>query len=238
MKALSQGARAIAYTCAHAIDMSHITEGERQAFWQERANLLTPLAKSFPTDMGFEVASIGVQVHGGMGYIEEAGAARLLRDARIASIYEGTNGIQAIDLIGRKLPQSGGAHVRTFIGEMRDVVEQVRKSNRPFGRTAEKLATSIDDLEEATEWMLASVGAGRMVEALSGATPYQRQFALTLTGIALAKGGLAEAGDGKDDTRVALARYAAENLLAETTALKDRVINGAESLAAARTVLG
>jgi hypothetical protein len=77
-----------------------------------------------------------------------------------------------------------------------------------------------------------------MVEALSGATPYQRQFAITLTGLYLAKGGLAEAGDGRDDTRVALARYAAENLLGETEALKDRVINGAESLAAARTAIG
>jgi hypothetical protein len=237
MKVLTQGARSIAYACAHAIDMVHVSDGKVRAFWQERANLLTPIAKSFATDTGVEVASLGVQVHGGMGYIEEAGAARLLRDARIAPIYEGTNGIQAIDLVGRKLPQSGGAHVRTFIGEMREIAEQVRRSNRPFGRTADKLSAAIDDLDAATEWLLASVGAGRMVEALSGATPYQRQFAWTLTGIYLAKAGLAEAGDGKDDNRVALARYAAENLLAETAALKDRVINGAESLAQARAAL-
>jgi hypothetical protein len=238
MKVMTQGARSIAYACAHAIDMVHISEGDAKAFWQERANLLTPIAKSFATDTGAEVASLGVQVHGGMGYIEETGAARLLRDARIASIYEGTNGIQAIDLIGRKLPQSGGAHIRTFISEMKAVAEQVRRSNRPFGHTADSLAAAIADLEETTEWMLASVGAGRMVEALSGATPYQRQFALTLTGLYLAKGGLAEAGDGGDDSRVALARYAAENLLGETAALKDRVINGAGSLAAARPALG
>ncbi|MDB5522770.1 MAG: acyl-CoA dehydrogenase domain protein [Rhizobium sp.] len=238
MKVLTQGSRAIAYACAQAIDMSHVTEGEARTFWEERANLLTPLAKSFPTDMGVEVASLGVQVHGGMGFIEETGAARLLRDARIAPIYEGTNGIQAIDLIGRKLQQSGGAHIRTFISEMREIVEQVRGSNRAFGRTAEKLAESIADLEQATEWMLASVGAGRMVEALSGATPYQRQFGLTLTGVYLAKGGLAETADGKDGGRIGLARFAAENLLSETAALKDRVINGAESLAAARAALG
>jgi acyl-CoA dehydrogenase len=239
MKALTQGARAIAYACAHAIDMAHVSDGETRTFWEERANLLTPIAKSFPTDMGVEVASLGVQVHGGMGFIEETGAARLLRDARIAPIYEGTNGIQAIDLIGRKLPLSGGEHVRRFIGEMKDVVEAVRGSNRPgFGLTADKLAAAIADLEEATEWMLANVGAGRMVEALAGATPYQRQFGLTLTGIYLAKGGLAEASDGKSDARIALARFAAENLVSETAALKDRVINGAESLAAARAVLG
>jgi acyl-CoA dehydrogenase len=238
MKALTQGARSIAYACAHAVDMAHISEDADRAFWEERANLLTPLAKSIPTDAGVEVSSLGVQVHGGMGYIEETGAARLYRDARIAPIYEGTNGIQAIDLIGRKLPQSGGAHIRGFIGELKAAVEDVRRSNRPgFGRTADKLTAAIVDLEEATEWLLASVGGGHMTEALSGATPYQRQFGLTLTGVYLAKAGLAQGGDGKDDARIAIARFAAENLLSETTALKDRVINGAESLAAARAAL-
>jgi acyl-CoA dehydrogenase len=239
MKAVTQGARAIAYACAHAVDMTDRTEGDEKNFWQERANLLTPLAKSIPTDAGVEVSSLGVQVHGGMGFIEETGAARLYRDARIAPIYEGTNGIQAIDLIGRKLPQSGGAHVRGFIGELKAIVDAVHGSNRDgFGHTAEKLSASIVDLEEATEWMIASVGEGRMVEALSGATAYQRLFGLTLTGCYLAKGGLAEGGDGRDETRIALARFAAENLISETSALKDRVINGADSLAAARLALG
>jgi len=238
MKAVTQGARSIAYACAHAIDMAHVSQGPDRSFWEERANLLTPLAKSISTDAGVEVSSLGVQVHGGMGYIEQTGAARLFRDARIAPIYEGTNGIQAIDLIGRKLPQSGGTHIRGFIGELKAVVENVRHSNRPgFGRTADKLAGAIADLEEATEWLLSSVDGGRMTEALSGATPYQRQFGLTLTGVYLAKAGLAETGDGKDEARIALARFAAENLLAETTALKDRVINGAASLTAARAAL-
>ncbi len=99
MKALTQGSRAIAYACAHAVDMAHATEGDESRHWQERSSLLTPIAKSFGTDAGVDVASLGVQVHGGMGFIEETGAARLLRDARIAPIYEGTNGIQAIDLV-------------------------------------------------------------------------------------------------------------------------------------------
>jgi acyl-CoA dehydrogenase len=239
MKAQTQGARAITYACAHAVDMADRSEGDEKRFWLERANLLTPLAKSVPTDAGVEVASLGIQVHGGMGFIEETGAARLYRDARIAPIYEGTNGIQAIDLVGRKLPQSGGAHVRGFIAEIKAVADAVKASNRPgFGRTAEKLAASIVDLEEATEWLLTHVGEGRMVEALSGATPYQRLFGLVLTGFYLAKGGLADGGDGRDEARVALARFAAENLIAETATLKDRVINGAESLAAARMALG
>ena len=238
MKVVTQGARSIAYACAHAVDMAHASEGELKQFWQDRANLLTPLAKSIPTDAGVEVSSLGIQVHGGMGFIEETGAARLYRDARIAPIYEGTNGIQAIDLIGRKLPQAGGNHVRAFIGELKDIASAVRASNREgFGNTADKLAASIADLEEATSWMLSTVGEGRMIEALSGATPYQRLFGLVLTGAYLAKGGLADGGDGKNGARIALARFAAENLISETAALKDRVMNGAESLAAARLAL-
>ena len=239
MKAVTQGARAIAYVCAHAVDMAEASDGDEKRFWQDRANLLTPLAKSIPTDAGVETASLGVQVHGGMGFIEETGAARLYRDARIAPIYEGTNGIQAIDLIGRKLPQAGGDHVRGFIGELSAIADAVRASNRDgFGQTADKLSDSIADLQETTDWMLRAVGEGRMVEALSGATPYQRLFGLVLTGSYLAKGGLARSGDGHDATRIALARFAAENLISETAALKDRIINGADSLAAARVALG
>jgi alkylation response protein AidB-like acyl-CoA dehydrogenase len=238
MKAVTQGARAIAYACAHAVDMADRSEGDDKRFWQERANLLTPLAKSVPTDAGVEVTSLGVQVHGGMGFIEQTGAARLYRDARIAPIYEGTNGIQAIDLVGRKLPLSGGDHVRGLIAELKAIADAVSGANRAgFGRTAEKLSASLADLEEATDWMIAAVGEGRMVEALSGATPYQRLFGLVLTGSYLAKGALAEGGDGRDDARIALARFAAENLISETAALRDRVINGADSLAAARLAL-
>lgn len=235
MKALTAGSRAIAYACAHAIDMAHVTDGEESRNWQERANLLTPIAKSFPTDCGVEVASLGVQVHGGMGFIEETGAARLYRDVRITPIYEGTNGIQAIDLIGRKLPQSNGAHVLGFIDELAATVDQVRASNDPaFGRTADKLDAALADLREATAWLLASMGEGKMTEALAGATPYQRQFGLTLTGVYLAKAAITPVDDGRAETRVALARFAAENLIAETAALKDRVMHGAESLAAVR----
>src|SRR5690606_12847147 len=96
MQALTRTARAISYSCAHALDMARVSESSEKIHWQERANLLTPVAKAFSTDIGSEVASLGIQVHGGMGYIEETGAAALYRDARIASIYEGTNGIQAI----------------------------------------------------------------------------------------------------------------------------------------------
>ncbi|MFC3162424.1 acyl-CoA dehydrogenase [Ciceribacter thiooxidans] len=236
MKALTQGSRAICYSCAHAIDMAHHTEGADAAFWQERSALLTPIAKSFATDAGVDVASLGIQVHGGMGFIEETGAARYLRDARIAPIYEGTNGIQAIDLVTRKLPLANGDHVRGFIAELKAIADQVRASNLDgLGATAERLSASLADLEEATEWMLARLAEGDAATALSGATPYQRLFGLALTGCYLAKGGLADEENGRD-TRIALCRFAAENLIAETAALKDRVINGAASLTAARVL--
>ncbi|WOS63557.1 acyl-CoA dehydrogenase [Sinorhizobium fredii] len=238
MKALTQGSRAIAYACAHAVDMAHASQDEESRHWQERSSLLTPIAKSFATDAGVDVASMGIQVHGGMGFIEETGAARYLRDARIAPIYEGTNGIQAIDLVTRKLPLSEGRQVRGFIGELREVAQAVAVSNRQgFGETAARLEASIADLTDATDWLLAALAGGRLAEALAGATAYQRLFGLALTGVYLAKGGLADAGDGKQEARIALCRFAAENLLAETAALKDRVVTGAESLAAARAIL-
>lgn len=237
MKALTQGSRAIAYTCAHAIDMSH-RAADRREHWQERAALLTPIAKSFATDAGVDVASLGIQVHGGMGFIEETGAARYLRDARIAPIYEGTNGIQAIDLVTRKLPLSDGKQVGGLITELKAIAGAVRSSNLDgFGSTADRLDSALADLEQATSWLLARLGESRSAEALAGATPYQRLFGLALTGSYLAKGGLVQTADGADESRIALCRFAAENLLSETAALKDRVVKGADSLAAARAIL-
>ncbi|PDS45010.1 acyl-CoA dehydrogenase [Rhizobium anhuiense] len=237
MKALTQGARAISYACAHAIDMSHRARDDRR-HWQERAALLTPIAKSFSTDAGVDVASLGIQVHGGMGFIEETGAARYLRDARIAPIYEGTNGIQAIDLVTRKLPLSGGEQVKGFVAELQQIADTVRGSNLDgFGETAVRLDAAIVDLEKTTAWLMKALAEERAAEALSGATPYQRLFGLVLTGCYLAKGALTEAADGAGEGRIALCRFAAENLLAETAALRDRVVNGAASLAAARILL-
>ena len=183
MKALTQGARAITYACAHAVDMSHVTAGDEALHWADRASLLTPIAKSFATDAGVDVASLGVQVHGGMGYIEEAGAARLYRDARIAPIYEGTNGIQAIDLVTRKLSLSDGRQVEGFIAELKAIAGAVRASNDPgFGETAARLEASLADLDVATDWLGTTLAEGRLAEALAGATPYQRLFGLALTG--------------------------------------------------------
>ncbi|MBO6718977.1 MAG: acyl-CoA dehydrogenase [Rhizobiaceae bacterium] len=230
MKALTRISRAISYSCAHAIDLSRAAESDEAKHWQERANLLTPIAKAFSTDVGVEVASMGVQIHGGMGYIEETGAAALLRDARIAPIYEGTNGIQAIDLVMRKLPLSGGEHIHGYIAELRDDVEALRKSNLPdLGRSADRIAAALDDFEEATRHLQALQGDGKSAEALAGATPYLRLFALAAGGAYLARAAVAANGG----ERAGLCRFFAENMIAETAALKAAVLEGAASLAAA-----
>ena len=234
MKTMTQAARGICYSTAHALDMAHLKDGEDAKFWQERASLLTPIAKAFSTDIGCEAATIGVQIHGGMGFIEETGAAQYMRDGRINPIYEGTNGIQAIDLVTRKLPLSGGECVKTYIAELREIVEQVRGANHEgFGDTAQLLDAAINDVEETTDWMLERLSSGEMEQVLAGATPYLRQFGLAAGGCYLAKAGLAD----QDDTRAGLARFFAENFAAECAALKTTVTRGAESLLSAGNLL-
>src|ERR1700677_1542359 len=135
MRALTQAARAICYSTAMALDRAERSaEKDAREMAHQQASLLTPVAKAFSTDIANEVTSLGVQVHGGMGYIEETGAAQLFRDARIAAIYEGTNGIQAIDLVTRKLPLANGGAVAAHIEELHDIVDAVGASNDPaFG---------------------------------------------------------------------------------------------------------
>ena len=230
MRALTNASRAINYACAHAIDLGHQSDGEK---WRNRANLLTPLAKAFPTDIGVEVASIGLQIHGGMGFIEETGAAQLLRDARIAPIYEGTNGIQAIDLVTRKLPLDGGETIAEYISELREIVVGVEASNRPeFGDTAEQIATALDDLDACKDWLLDQLGNDGLENALAGATPFLRLMGLAAGGAYLAKSALLSDAEN-DHGRTALARFFAENMLGETIALRSTIMGGADSLIAA-----
>lgn len=236
MKSKTQVARAICYACAHAIDMTSIADDdEGRTFWNERAGLLTPIAKALSTDFGVEVASLGVQIHGGMGYIEETGAAQHLRDARIAPIYEGTNGIQSIDLVMRKLPLSGGTQINGFIAELKAIADEVAASNRPeFGATADRLNASIRDLEEATDFMLSAQAEGRIADALSGATPYLRVAGLSLGGALLAKGALRSVSEpaARLAERTLLARSFCETVLGETAGLKSDIVLSAEAIQA------
>ena len=192
--------------------------------------LLTPVAKAFSTDIGCEVASIGVQVHGGMGFIEETGAAQIYRDARILPIYEGTNGIQAIDLVdaqaaaGRR--QGGrGLHRRARARRSR----RCARSNRPeFGRMGERLGEAVAALAEASRWMGGALQKNPDA-AMAGATPYLRLFGLASGGIYLARGALAAARNGGQAQPIAIARFFAENIASAAPGLKETVVGGANS---------
>jgi acyl-CoA dehydrogenase len=246
MKGLTAAARAICYMTAEAIDRAHLSPDEtaRKAA-NERASLLTPVAKAFSTDIANEVASMGVQVHGGMGFVEETGAAQHLRDARILPIYEGTNGIQAIDLVVRKLPLAGGETVRRQIAAMRAVAVDLVKDGSPaFGLTAPRLREAIDSLDRATSFMLKALAGNRQEDALAGATPYLRLFGLAQGGAALAKGALAAnaaakggATDPAHAARVALCRFFAENLVPAVRGLEEAVVSGASFVEAADLAL-
>jgi alkylation response protein AidB-like acyl-CoA dehydrogenase len=238
MRALTKAARAICYATAGAIDMSH-GEGAAAKAADARAALLTPVAKAFSTDIGVEVASLGVQVHGGMGYIEETGAAQHLRDARIATIYEGTNGIQSIDLAMRKVPMAGGAVVRAYLHELRRTVKAVQAANDPaFGATGKCLAEAVDSLDRATTWLLSKFEEAPQA-ALAGATPYLRLFGNAAGGCMLADEALAalRLANGEPSSRVGIARFFAENIAVQAGGLERAVTEGADSVNAADAAL-
>jgi 3-(methylsulfanyl)propanoyl-CoA dehydrogenase len=239
MRALTNAARAICFATAVAIDRQHRSADEaRRKAAHERAALLTPIAKAFSTDIGSEVSSLGVQVHGGMGYIEETGAAQFYRDARIARIYEGTNGIQAIDLVTRKLPLSGGETVRTYINELRATVAEVEASNDPaFGATGRCLGDTVQQLDRATSWLLTKIER-EPDTALAGATPYLRLFGLAAGGCALAKDALAALRAGNPGSSVAVARFFATNIANAAAGLAATVIEGADALAVEPDAIG
>jgi alkylation response protein AidB-like acyl-CoA dehydrogenase len=244
MKALTHAARGICHLTAVAIDRSlhGANEAERRAAG-ERAALLTPVAKAFSTDIGDEVASLGVQVHGGMGYIEETGAAQYMRDARIAAIYEGANGVQAIDLVQRKLSLSNGETVGREIAGMRAIAAEVAATGgAEFGATAQRLDEAIDALDRATTFMARALGVDAQ-DALAGATPYLRLFGLALGGACLAKAGLAAqnlsgGGDSSQLGRVALARFFAEKIIAGAAGLEAAIRSGAGALQQFESALG
>ncbi len=233
MRAETDAARAICLKTADALDRARrLTDPNLKAAALAEASLLTPVAKAFSTDAGIKVSSLGVQVHGGMGYIEETGAAQHMRDARIFAIYEGTNGIQAIDLVTRKLTLGGGTLVEGLIDDYRTVAADVSALNDPaFGHAGERLSEAVDALGRATRQMLDWVPE-EMEKALAGATPYLALFARAAGGAYLARVALAaHAAGGAEDkrhaARISVARFFAENLAVEASALERAVVHGA-----------
>src|SRR5436190_2187981 len=241
MKSMTAAARSICYATAVALDVSvRAKDAKVRTDAAARGALLTPIAKAFSTDIGNEVAYLGVQVHGGMGFIEETGAAQHYRDARITSIYEGTNGIQSIDLVTRKLAANGGEAVWKLLDELSGIVKQVELSNDPaFGTTGAKLRDALGSLERSSKWLLEKV-ASAPNDALAGATPYLRLFGSTLGGCMLAGEALAAKsnGDAGDPQRyVTVARFFAENITVQAGSLEKTVTDSADAVNGADAVL-
>ena len=222
MKSKLAAARAICYETAKALDLAeHAADEGARAEYHALAALLTPVAKAFGTDVGMEVASLGIQIHGGMGFIEETGAAQHLRDVRISQIYEGTNGIQALDLVGRKIPQGGGEVVRAWIKSQRDIAGGLSGELSGVGA---KLSTAIDQFERVTELELQRLSSGDESAQASAAVKYLRAFALVAGTACLAKGAQ-NSGDAK---RTKLTQYFATNHLPHVAALVEIITGGAD----------
>ena len=240
MRALTAAARTICYATAVALDVSvRAKDANTRAAAAARGALLTPIAKAFSTDIGNEVTSLGIQIHGGMGFIEETGAAQHYRDARITPIYEGTNGIQSIDLVTRKLAANGGESVWALLDELKGIISRVEASNDPaFGTTGPKLRDALGSLERASRWLLERVTSAPN-EALAGATPYLRLFGSALGGCMLANEALAARNLAEADPQryVTLARFFAENVSVHAPSLEKTVTDSAEAVNGADAVL-
>jgi 3-(methylthio)propanoyl-CoA dehydrogenase len=237
MKATTEAIRAITYYTAATVDRAH-GEGDDDKRSQATllADLLTPVCKAYATDMGVELSSLAVQIFGGMGFVEETGAAQHMRDARIAPIYEGTNGIQALDLVGRKLPMAGGKHWRALFGEIRNFIKQLPKAG-DLGQLAPYLDDALEALNTATVWIV-----GNQQEAAddstAAATPYLRMFGLVMGGYLLARQAVAAEqrlqntqGDAAFlKAKITTARFFAEQILPQAPALLGPITRGSALL--------
>jgi len=236
MKSCIDAMRGLCYRNAEALDhASHGTDADDRRRGEELAALLTPLSKAWCTDLGVELTSEGVQIHGGVGFIEEAGAAQHFRDARITPIYEGTNGIQAIDLVGRKLPMSGGEVIKSHLESIRATVARLDGVD-DLGPMAVHLAAALEATVSATEWLLAA-GASNPLDSLAGATDYLEMLATTTGGQILADAALCALASGDSDSardKAVLARFFANHRLARVPGLRAGVESGIADLAIGR----
>jgi alkylation response protein AidB-like acyl-CoA dehydrogenase len=237
VKAYTEAARAIAYLNAAAVDRAHAeTDAQRKADAQGLADLLTPVTKAFATDIGVEMSSLALQVFGGMGYVEETGAAQHYRDSRIAPIYEGTNGIQALDLVGRKLPQEGGRHWRSLFQRERQFIAALPKTG-DLGQLGPYLEEALEALQTASVWVSGNEGS-KLTDSAAAATPYLRMFGLTLGGTLLGRQAAEatrrlKAGEGDPaflSAKIATARFYAEQILPLAPALLGPITRGGDLL--------
>lgn len=240
MRALAESGRALAYYTAGQIDLAHGGgDADQKRAAQARVDFMIPIVKGWCTEGGSEAAWNGVQVHGGMGYVEEAGAAQFMRDAKIAEIYEGTNGIQANDLVGRKVGRDGGEEARAFIAEMRQTAKEAMSSEGPAAQIGRRLEAALGHLSEATDWVVNhSTSDVRGVAA--SAMPYLRLWGVVAGGWMLLRACLSAQdapvqSEHSSDflaNKVATSQFFSERILTRSTGYRDEVLAGAGSVLA------
>jgi 3-(methylthio)propanoyl-CoA dehydrogenase len=231
MRAYVEAMRCLLYLNAASVDLArHHPDAEVRQARHEMVELLTPVSKAWCTDLGVELSSLAVQVHGGMGYVEETGVAQLYRDSRIAPIYEGTNGIQAVDLVMRKLPLRGGGVVRDHLAAMRETAGELSRGadGGDLAEIGSRLAAGVAVLTEATDWILEH-GPVDPNAALAGASPYLRMFGLVTGGWLMARSAIAAVEHAMPE-KVATARFYCEQLLPQASGFLPAVTAGSAPL--------
>jgi alkylation response protein AidB-like acyl-CoA dehydrogenase len=235
MKSQAEATRALAYVVAAAHDAAiHHPDAEMRKQNQAFVDLMIPVVKGWSTEVGTEVASTGVQVHGGMGFIEETGAAQHLRDSRISTIYEGTTGIQANDLIGRKMAREGGATLKVVIGMMRALdADLAKQGGEHFVAIRNRFNTGVDALAKAGEWIVANYGSD-VRAASAGAVPFLRLFGIVAGGWQMTRAALVAQAkiDGGDNdpffpAKIVTTRFFADHFLSQADGLSSSVTDGA-----------
>jgi len=241
MKAQTEAMRALAYVVAAAMDRArHHPDKESRARSQAFVDLMIPIVKGWSTETGIEVASTGIQVHGGMGFIEETGAAQHLRDARITTIYEGTTGIQANDLVGRKIAREGGATARELIKAMRAVEAQLGSAaGEDMAEIRAAFSAAVTAVEECVSWIV--VTYGNDVKAVhAGAVPFLELMGIVCGGWQMARAALIaqqRLAEGKGDksfheAKIKTTRFYADHLLTQAPALRNTIVHGAAGVMA------
>jgi len=238
MRSRAEATRALAYVVAAAHDTAiHHPDGEVRKANQAFVDLMIPVVKGWSTESGVSMASIGVQVHGGMGYVEETGAAQHLRDAQISTIYEGTTGIQANDLIGRKMAREGGATLKAVIGMMRALdADLAQQPGAHFAAIRRRFSAAVDALAEAGDWLVATYGTD-VRAASAGAVPFLMLLGTVAGGWQMARAALiaqARIDAGDDDpfyaAKIVTSRFYADHVLSQAAGLASSVSDGAEGV--------
>ncbi len=234
MESLTQASRAICYDNAIAIDLAQNHKDEKiREKYQLKADLLTPISKSWATDIGVKVASLGIQIHGGMGFIEDTGVAQYYRDSRIAPIYEGTNGIQAIDLVTRKLKISDGLAIRNFLDEIKETSKKCSKKNdNDFIKIANNLNAAVKEIEICTEKLLEWTKENKLRSVLFSASDYLELFGITAGSHYLSRGALSEKNINSKSlsARKDLALFFSTQILVNSKALSSSICSNSENL--------